>query len=1396
MPDNKYLIDNKLTVSDIFGGQEDRINALFPAARKEAQNVARDQFLIYCLGEQNMSIDEIAAMSPEDKHALGDKFLREVWGHPVFGSAVKDLPKAKQTVKDNAKWYGEMYKKALKKIQAEKVPMPSEKDFSDPVALKAVTEGKFGFVAQLANHYNTYVKENLLTYSTNVTEMNPLGISIKVPFRSGLVTRDREDIYQNMFGNILAYDDIAKSATRGPVQQRAYFKLVGELDTTHALPDEEDIYSYSKNPVKTSTDNAIHYDWATNFVLTDAECEKILNTPFETIQKEDSDLYMKALFCFNTDDASPVLRLRYRKEEDRMIAENAVNKNGFTAPGDLALLTALAGARYNSKGVISPDVDKAFRAFINTDQSDARTRRRSLEKLNKEIRSVGDTPGRTAAKEALIAEYDRVDKIIDEEVDQKCAAGLDFIDSSEFLPQGWIESNEGKGILQKAGIDGPYDKAKMNALLLTYMLGRHGTSLNKIAELTKDEKEHIGQRFVEDMKDSPVRGVDNTQQREMNLRWHARTCGNALGRLTDYERNMRFPEDPQALNDPEKVKALKASGLYLAGKIAGTILPIMNGYMAPKEDEYNENYVYGDADQFKGELGYESSAPAIVHTLGLMSAYSEALDDPKKAPTIMPKVAGKRVVSLQKDKDLGAGPALDAYGRQGEEGVAQLARSHRKEVDKALKLVIDNDFHSKLHDTAAANRQTAQNFKPETLSEKDLDFCVERFDHIFGRLAEAEAPYLSGRKNPSITANFKIGGKSAWDLAMEHMNWIEAPAELTEEQEKTVESYAKALILNGWIHRPEGISYDIAMPNVDGVKLPEDVTALYPIPQEARMKEILREEEEDRQRAIRNEERRKQQEREDEQRKIREEQERRNREKEEQERQEQERIERELIEAEKEKKRGPSRNAYRQRARAINGKKNLNVLNLRINKPELREGKFAYDSLNLGNVKQADIAEMNTAFDQIFGDLVRYQHQQRYGNVEMTAESEAEIIADCFKIKNSKDGDKEVSVRDLAAEKVRDANTTFGTKYQAPDYYKTFVMHAMARDFCDLKFYPFLQETGSKKWIQDDQPIVFNTAGKTGPVRNQQAPPRRPVQPQPVQFDPNQNLQHVQPAQPHGQQNRNGRTYDQYLALHTGERATNGDNEKLVENAAKALTVIRLSKVDTNRQHEGDVVNFVHKNMKDTKRTYCLDLLTDQDLKAVIESPASARRYQEGAMKAFYGVKEENWATYKADLKKIYDNMLPEDGRTEKYKNLRAAMKNVFEIPTPPNLSEDQKQEIAGKIQKRTAQLVTAIEDYTKGKKKVRWNQYGKLAFNQTMDALAVVKRNAGNQLNARIKVQVDRINTVRGVDANSPDFVDLNKFGAQQSETRRQEYDAARGVQQNQNPAPQRGGQGPGLGN
>ena len=166
--------------------------------------------------------------------------------------------------------------------------------------------------------------------------------------------------------------------------------------------------------------------------------------------------------------------------------------------------------------------------------------------------------------------------------------------------------------------------------------------------------------------------------------------------------------------------------------------------------------------------------------------------------------------------------------------------------------------------------------------------------------------------------------------------------------------------------------------------------------------------------------------------------------------------------------------------------------------------------------------------------------------------------------------------------------------------------------------------------------------------------------------------------------------------------------------------------------------------------------------------------YCEQAPEYFYGVNQENWASYKADMQKIYDSMLPGDGRSTAYNNLRNKIKAITEVEIPENLSDEQKRQVGKKLAHKTGDLMLAIEDYTKGKEKTRWKDYGNLAFSQAIDALSVIKNNRNsNSLDSRINAKVSEINRIRRV-TQGPKFVDLNDFGADNAAARRETYNQA----------------------
>ena len=120
----------------------------------------------------------------------------------------------------------------------------------------------------------------------------------------------------------------------------------------------------------------------------------------------------------------------------------------------------------------------------------------------------------------------------------------------------------------------------------------------------------------------------------------------------------------------------------------------------------------------------------------------------------------------------------------------------------------------------------------------------------------------------------------------------------------------------------------------------------------------------------------------------------------------------------------------------------------------------------------------------------------------------------------------------------------------------------------------------------------------------------------------------------------------------------------------------------------------------------------------------------------------------------------------------RAALADVFRrvIATPEGCA------LAEKIRKANCTLVAAIEDYTEGKKSMRFHDYGNLAFHHAIDALVTVDRFTQSPLHARVNEQIDRINEVRGVSTKveSEKHILADNYGPKHARMERNQYNEA----------------------
>lgn len=129
---------------------------------------------------------------------------------------------------------------------------------------------------------------------------------------------------------------------------------------------------------------------------------------------------------------------------------------------------------------------------------------------------------------------------------------------------------------------------------------------------------------------------------------------------------------------------------------------------------------------------------------------------------------------------------------------------------------------------------------------------------------------------------------------------------------------------------------------------------------------------------------------------------------------------------------------------------------------------------------------------------------------------------------------------------------------------------------------------------------------------------------------------------------------------------------------------------------------------------------------------------------------------YIEKMKTLYDNLMPKQGRSDEYKAFHNSVGKIAKLKVgDPHFR--------AKLYIYTFDLMRNTEGYAKGKKSVRLRTAGRERFNNSMDALAIMKKCVPGT-GEMIDDIVDRTNEVRKVGKNDEYYVDLAKFGEQRA--------------------------------
>ena len=204
--------------------------AAFPFIADD-ENV-KNLFQTWLMAEKGFSLQQLSyadLTSPEEKAALGEEFLDDMAKHAFSGKMKGGADEARE----NVRWFGNMYKKAIQNIKKEGVRLPAdmtvtEKGFIDMADTKA------GFVMRYAHNLVKNMQNNWLVSDNRPNKFNNYGLDMGYEFLSGYGS---EDTFESDMNNLKAFATVEQ--VRGTLEHlskrpdgakgtRAYLLLNGK----------------------------------------------------------------------------------------------------------------------------------------------------------------------------------------------------------------------------------------------------------------------------------------------------------------------------------------------------------------------------------------------------------------------------------------------------------------------------------------------------------------------------------------------------------------------------------------------------------------------------------------------------------------------------------------------------------------------------------------------------------------------------------------------------------------------------------------------------------------------------------------------------------------------------------------------------------------------------------------------------------------------------------------------------------------------------------------------------------------------------------------------------------------------------------------------------------------
>ena len=241
-----------------------------------------------------------------------------------------------------------------------------------------------------------------------------------------------------------------------------------------------------------------------------------------------------------------------------------------------------------------------------------------------------------------------------------------------------------------------------------------------------------------------------------------------------------------------------------------------------------------------------------------------------------------------------------------------------------------------------------------------------------------------------------------------------------------------------------------------------------------------------------------------------------------------------------------------------------------------------------------------------------------------------------------------------------------------------------------------------------------------------------------------------------------GENYDQYIRLHTGYDVEKMSTKDKQENLAKSIAASILKTTENSLD-----IKKIHSYAKTVKAL--------PSYKAIISNPDKLDYYLAGesriyevksdVLKSISEVNENSVEEYVGAMKKLQDNMMTSEKRSDKYIEFHKAVKAIGNLSGKYDFTREADRKAACKeLLELNTILLNKTVSYITDKESVRTNDDGKSRFNNALDALgnlhAYVPKSRSN-----IDPIIAKINTKRKAAVGSEKFVDISKFNGNRAE-------------------------------